>query len=190
MKTITLLALIAAMGVVACSKSSNSSNANTSSNYYVKAIIDGVNVSYTNYTGALNQNYATMNVFGYNSNATNADGINILFQLLRDNNNTNIAVGIYTDTANYSPTDNPNELPDSANNNTIPYFNTNEANIFLQQSGSQYVSNGVMNAANSTPFTCTITSINNQSVSGTFSGTAYFGSAVKKVTNGNFHVAF
>jgi hypothetical protein len=190
MKTITLLAMIAAMGVTACSKSSNSSNANTSSNYYVKATIDGINVSYANYTGALNQNYATMNVFGYTSYAANADGINILFQLLRDNNNTNIAVGIYTDTANYNPTDNPNELPDSANKYTISYFNTNEANLFLQRSGSQYISNGVMNAANSTPFTCTITAINNQSVSGTFSGTVYFGSVAKKVTNGSFNVAF
>jgi hypothetical protein len=190
MKTITLLALIAVMSLMACSKSSNSSNANTSSNYYVKATIDGTNVSYTNYTGALNQNYATMNVFGYTSNATNADGINILFQLLRDNNNTNITVGIYSDTANYSPMDNPNELPDSTNNFSISYFNTNEANLFLQQAGSQYISNGVMNAANSTPFTCTITAINNQSVSGTFSGTAYFGSIIKKVTNGSFHVAF
>ena len=185
MKTITLLALIAAMGITACSKSSNSS-----SNYYVKATIDGKNVSYTNYTGALNQNYATMNLFGYASTAANADGINILIQLLRDNNNTNITTGIYTDTANYNPTDNPNELPDSANNYSISYFNTNEANLFLQQSGSQYISNGVMNAANLTPFTCTITAINNQSVSGTFSGTVYFGSVAKKVTNGSFHVAF
>ncbi len=190
MKTITLLAIIAAMGVTACSKSSNSSSANTSSNYYMKATIDGINVTYTNYTGALNQNYATMNVFGYSSNAANADGINILFQLLRDNNNTNITVGIYTDTANYSPTDNPNELPDSANNYTVSYFNTNEANLSMQQSGSQYISNGVMDAANSTPFTCTITAINNQFVSGTFSGTVYFGTIAKKVTNGSFNVAF
>jgi hypothetical protein len=190
MKTITLLAMIAAMGVMACTKSSNASNANTSSTYFVKATIDGTDISYTNYTGALNQNYATMNVFGYTGNAANADGINILFQLLRDNNNTNISVGIYTDTANYSPTDNPNDLPDSANNYTASYFNTNEANLSPQQSGSQYLSNGVMNAAYSTPFTCTITAIDNQSVTGTFSGTVYFGSVVKKVTNGSVHVAF
>jgi hypothetical protein len=129
-------------------------------------------------------------LFGYASSASNADGVNIVFQLLRDNNNTLIGAGVYTDTANYNPDDDPNTPLDSSNNYTSPYFNTNEANLYLQQSGTQYMSNGIMNVASSTPFTCTITAIDNLTVSGTFSGRVYYGTAIKTVTNGSFYVAF
>jgi len=189
MKNISILCFAVALCITACSKTSPHTSQTTSvdSGYYVTLFIDGDSVAYTANTGALKQNYATMNVFGYASNATNADGVNILFQLLRDVN-TNVGPGMYSDTANYNPTDDPNRMPDSSNNFAPIYFNTNQANVTLQLSGAQYLSNGIVDVAAGTPFVCTITAMDSLSVSGTFSGSASFSGTIKKMTSGRFHV--
>ena len=85
MKSIIFIAMIAIIGCFACTKSSTSPNSPdppSSSPYYVKATINGTNVDYSNYTGALKPNPASLYVFGYNSNAANADGISISFSLI------------------------------------------------------------------------------------------------------------
>lgn len=177
-----IIATIAAIGFISCKKSSSSSSA-----YYMKATVNGNNVQYNGYTGALNEAAGTTKIFGFTSNAANADGITIIIQLLKDNNNANVTAGVYTDTANVND---PQIPPDSANNFHGSYFNTNEANIYVQLMGNQYVSNGVADAANSTPFTCTITAIDSKSVSGTFSGVGYYSTGAVIVTNGSFNVSF
>jgi hypothetical protein len=133
MKKITLPAIIAIIGFIGCSKNYSSPNSDYSSVYYVKATINGTDVDF-HYTGASFQNPATLNVFGNSSNASSSDGINILFQLLQDNNNTQVGAGVYTDTANVLD---PEDRPDSPNVYSYYYFNTNEANITVQQSGIQ-----------------------------------------------------
>jgi hypothetical protein len=183
----SLLTIVAFFSIVTFSSCKKSS---ATSPYYVKATINGVNVVYTGYTGALKvQNVLRVN--GFNSTAINtADGININFG--GEYSNTIPVIGIYTDTA-----DNISDIykyyaTDTSANYTTEYYygNSFSMDIYTQQAGMQY-SNAFNNA---NPFVATITAINSTSVSGTFSGTVYYGSAApnlsETITNGSFYVPF
>jgi hypothetical protein len=174
--------MVTAIGFVSCKKSSSSNPT-----YYMEATVNGNTVKYNGYTGAVNEAPGMTKIYGFTSNAANSDGITILIQVLKDSNNTATPAGTYTDTANVND---PQIPPDSANNFHGGYFNTNEANIYVQLMGNQYVSNGVADASAGTPFTCTITAIDNKSVTGTFSGFGYYSTSAVAVMSGTFHVSF
>jgi len=191
MKTIVLILAVAVVSLTSCTKTTYISNpldptsSPSSSTYYVKATINGTNLEY-HYTGALNENPGTINIYGYSTIASNSDGIYILIQLLRDNDYSNVGIGVYTDTANVND---PRGYTDSAGSYN-PYFNPNQAFLTVQLSGEDYGSNEAIDADSSTPFTCTITAIDSVSISGTFSGKGYFGNSAKTITNGSFYVPF
>jgi hypothetical protein len=182
MKTILFIIMMAAISLTACKKSSSSAS---SSAFYIKATINGTNVVYNNYTGAINKSVGSLTINGYNSDAiTTADGISLAINIddTAYYNDIPVAAGVYTDTANYL-------------RGIYNYLNPYNANITLQQAGTAYVNEFVFDTASATPFTCTITAIDSASVSGTFSGIVYYGddpqtSIAKTITNGSFHVPF
>jgi hypothetical protein len=174
MKTIILFGMIGVIGLMACTKTNNSPNSTDppdppSSKYYIKATVNGINVSYTNYTGALNvgpQTAYQLDVYAYDSNTLNADGIRLTFTNISNGNwGLGAGVGVYTDTTN----------------------NGISGNLTMQLSGVDYQ---VVNDSTSTPIICTITAIDSATVTGTFHGTVYYNTTAKAVTNGSFYVAF
>jgi len=187
MKITALLSLIVIIGLASCKKSSTSpSPGSTSSVYYIKATINGTDVVYNNYTGAINKNVGSLVINGFSSDATaTTDGISLAVYIDDTTyyNVVPVTTGTYTDTADYQ-------------RGQYNYINPNNASITLQQSGTAYVNEFAFDtAASATPFTCTITAIDSVSVSGTFSGKVYYGndprtSIAKTITNGSFYVPF
>ena len=181
MKIIALLTILITMGFIACKKSDPSPDSPASSAYYITATINGTNVTYSNYTGAVNRAVGFLNIYGYNSNAINtADGISLMVNNVGINTNFPIIIGAYTDT---------NNIYRSNINN---YWNPYSAGLTLQQSGTDYENDGAMDDTTLNPFTCVITAIDSVSVSGTFSGSVYvgFGSTGETITNGSFKIPF
>ena len=185
MKTTVLLLMLITIGFVSCKKSSTSPDNPTTSAYFIKASVNGSNIVYNNYTGAINKNVGLLNINGYNSDAiATTDGISLTAYINDTSyyNNLPISVGIYTDTANYL-------------RNLYNYWNPNNASITLQLDGTDYVNEFALDTSSSTPLICTITAIDSVSVSGTFSGKVYYGNnpqtaVAKIITNGSFYVPF
>jgi hypothetical protein len=158
--------------------------------YYVKATINGVDYTYKGYTAAL-QTINYLNIYGANNNSSASDGITLFLRFLDGNSDTSpnpiIPAGTYTDTSGYYNSTYAGDASD-----LDPY----DGSIYLQQLGIQYqdipyISAHVLQAT--PPFICTITAISDSSVSGTFSGTAYFNNnntSPKLITNGSFYVPF
>jgi hypothetical protein len=185
MKKIILFSVLISLSFVSCKKSSTSPDNLTTSAYFVKATVNGSNIVYTNYTGAVNKNVGLLNINGYNSDATaTTDGISLTVYINDTSyyNNLPINVGTYTDTANYL-------------RNLYNYWNPNNASITLQEDGTDYVNEFALDTSSSSPFVCTITVIDSVSISGTFSGKVYYGNnpqtaVAKIITNGSFYVPF
>jgi hypothetical protein len=182
MKINLLIMMIVAISLTACKKNSTTpSTPITSSPYYAKANINGTNVLYSNYVGAVNKASGLLYIYGYSGDAiATTDGITLIIHNSGNGtDNQPIVIGNYTDTANFQ-------------NGLYNYWNPYSASITLQQSGTDYANSNQTDYDNSTPFTCIITAIDSSSVSGTFSGILYyeFGSTTKTITNGSFYVSF
>ena len=160
--------------------------------YYVKATVNGVNYTYKGYTAAL-QTINSLNINGANSNASTSDGIVIVLRTLSGVYPNryppiNYPTGVYSDTAGYYN----NSQPLALNNDDLT-----DGSIYLQQLGVQYqdipyISESPYVLQPTPPFICTITAINDSSVSGTFSGAVYYynNTVPKIITNGSFYVPF
>jgi hypothetical protein len=161
---LTIVILITIIAFSSCKKSSSSSP------YYMKATINGTNVTYNGYTAALKTSGGQLDVYGANNSASTSDGIHFEFfnRPVVDSvpvSDPQVVPGIYTDSY----------FPGIVGAIPVVY-------VSLQQSGTAY--------GGTSPFTVTITSINESSVSGTFSGTAVYNSTIETVTNGSFYVPF
>ncbi|HTB51496.1 MAG TPA: hypothetical protein VK718_01885 [Ferruginibacter sp.] len=158
----------------------------TNSPYYIKATINGINVTYNGYTAAVNVNVGGLVLYGYNNDAINTtDGITLRIDNSASGGNIPVGIGTYTDTANHNY---------GITNHT---WNPYTATMTSQQFGTDYVTvvfDDTITGA--TPFTAIITAINDSSVSGTFSGAVYYGFSpgapleTETITNGSFYVPF
>jgi hypothetical protein len=179
---LTIVAFISILTFSSCKKTSSSSP------FYIKATINGKNVVYNGYTGAVRTNLGMLTFYGYKSNAANADGIQIYIQ-----DTGTIGIGSYSDSAfntGFGVTSYPTIYP---------------ATIQLQLLGTDYL-NAPYLFPNPTPnsFVCTISAINSSSISGTFSTSttkvyySYYGDYgipwpegdSITITNGSFYVPF
>ena len=181
---LTIAAFISILTFSSCKKNSSSSP------YYFKATINGKNVVYNCYTGAVRNAIGMLTFYGYNSNAGNADGIQIYIQ-----DSGAIGVGSYSDSSF-----NTGFFPTSYSYPTIY-----PATIQLQLLGTDYI-NAPYLFPNPIPnsFVCTITAINSSSISGTFStsttkvyysyygdyGVPWTGGDSMTISNGSFYVPF
>jgi hypothetical protein len=143
----------------------------TSSPYYVKATVNGSNVSFTNYTAAVDNYGGSVTILGHNNtDYDNSDGVTLeLFYSTSSSSpsNTLPIAGTYNLTSSWTP------------------FQVFQA--FVTDSGRFY------DAITSSPtldFHCTITTINSTYVSGTFYGTVYSEHTPETITNGSFYVPF
>jgi hypothetical protein len=153
---------------------------NYSTPYYVRATVNGTNVVYKNFTQVTSLSPGYLEIYGYNSDAvTTSDGIDIIIYYQVNNHSGNdtaqAVVGTYTDTSGY----------------LAPRYT---AAMGLRQAGLDYVNIVSIDDTSSDPLTCILTTFNSTYVSGTFSGTLYYGvtptSASKVITNGSFYVPF
>jgi hypothetical protein len=138
-----------------------------SSIYYVKLSINGANVEYRYNTSA---DYTNPNVLliGGKGNLPTAFPDQIQIELFSGAGQPAVGLGVYA--INTSP---------------------NLAFITVWQSGRGYSDIPYQNDNSLLPSSCTITAIDNVSISGTFSGTLYFGNAAPlTITNGSFNVPF
>ncbi|HXL56281.1 MAG TPA: hypothetical protein VN958_08500 [Chitinophagaceae bacterium] len=174
MKTF-ILAITIIVFFTACTKD------RPTSNYYVKATINGTDVEYSNYTAAIYKTVGLLYIYGFNSAAIDSDdGIHLIVYHNASGSDQPVIVGTYIDTANVFRS--PSNI----------YWNPFTASMSLQQSGISYINMVSMDTTSLTPFTCNITGIDSSSVSGTFSGNVYFigSNASIKITNGSFYVPF
>lgn len=158
------------------SSPTNTPPATTDSSYYVKATVNGVNVTYKGYTKALydlpvgnngdpNVYYggATF-VYGLNDSSNLSDGVELIFLYPT----THPSITSYSDTAS----------------------NSYVVNIHFQRLGILYA-DSTTSLPSSSHLCATITAVDSSSISGTFSGTVYYnnGSAyIDTITNGSFYV--
>jgi hypothetical protein len=158
---------------------------NTLSPYYVKATINGTNIVYKGFTQAINRYIGFLSINGNNNSDTSSDGIQIYFQ---NSNSPDYAPTSYTPiiTGTYT---------DTATQNIDGYWNPYIAYLNLQLKGTLYSS--IPHLDNTTPFIGTITTLSNSSISGTFSGKAYYAdddnsinADTAVITNGSFYVPF
>ena len=141
----------------------------TLSPYYVKATINGTNVSFTNYTAAAASYGGGIVILGHNNpDYLNSDGVTLdLYYSVNGSSTTNglPPVGDY-----------------SLGTGDFQLFQA-----FVTDSGRIY---SAIASSPTLDFHCTITTINSTYVSGTFYGTAYSGETPETITNGSFYVPF
>ncbi|UAY53433.1 hypothetical protein [Ferruginibacter albus] len=174
---LVLLGILGIIGFTSCTKD------NPPSPYYIKATIDGKNVVYNGYVAATRSSTQSIQIYGHENESTvSSDGIDLqLSHTGYPNLPTvgNIDTGIFTDTANLG-----NVNPALKN-----FWNPDHALISVIYEGNM-LNNKY--ASTLVPFICTITHIDNATVSGTFSGVVTFSGSnnYKTITNGSFYVPF
>src|SRR6266567_2035641 len=71
------------------------------SNYYIRATINGTDVEYSNYTAAIYKTVGLLYIYGFNSAAINSDDGMLLTVYHNDaGSDQPVAIGTYVDTAN------------------------------------------------------------------------------------------
>ena len=147
-----------------------------SSPYYIKATVDGKDIMYTNtftFPSYINSNRSTYNLDAYDTTTGSTDYI-IILVANTESPYVPLTTGVYTDTANIIA--------------SMGFYNPNLAYMDLIQYNKDFSNRPyVDSAAGAGAFTCTITTINDSVIRGTFSGKQYIFDSVKTVTNGSFY---
>jgi hypothetical protein len=153
----------------------------SSTPYYVTATFNGVNTTYKGYTKAL-QTYNYLGIYGANNSSSSSDGISIELRYEPYStvyHNIILPAATYTDTSGGLTNPTHEDL----------YY----GEFYLQQDGIQYEDMPFLGGGSMLEFTCNVTSITDSTISGTFSGTAYYSNNVTNhitITNGSFYVPF